>query len=424
MTSRLARVLGVAAAVAALSTAAACGSSDRGSGSGSISLWHGFTDAEATAMTSLVGEWNTKHPKQKVQLVFNSGNDNALQKTNAALVSGKYPDIAYEYGSAATSLARKKQLVDLTSTVKDPSWNWQDFYPGERQAATIDGKVVGLPALVDNLALVYNKSLFDRAGIAYPTASWTWDEFRSAAAKLTSRKDKRFGWAYVDDGSEDTVWRFVAMLWQGGGDLLDSDGTKAAFDSDAGLSALQLLHDMAVEDRSVYLDSGSGNYLNLFNSGRIAMMWTGPWDLSSITDPKYGVQVLPGQTSHASISGPDSWMLFDNGTANVATAKAFMKWFLSPSVHLRFAIATGDLPLRASEEDEPDYSKFEEKYPASKVFVANQQNVTKSRPVITEYPEISAALGQAIQSVLAGKSAPGAALAQAKDTTNGLLQGP
>ena len=39
---------------------------------------------------------------------------------------------------------------------------------------------------------------------------------------------------------------------------------------------------MAVTDKSVYLDTGNGNYLNLFNSGKIAMLWTGPWDLSSI----------------------------------------------------------------------------------------------------------------------------------------------
>ena len=45
---------------------------------------------------------------------------------------------------------------------------------------------------------------------------------------------------------------------------------------------MTLLHDMAVTDKSVYLDNGNGNYLNLFNAGKIAMLWTGPWDLSAI----------------------------------------------------------------------------------------------------------------------------------------------
>ena len=191
--------------------------------------------------------------------------------------------------------------------------------------------MVGLPALVDNLSLVYNKKLFDAAGVAYPTPTWTWDDFRAAAKKLTDASTKQYGWAYVNDASEDTVWRYEALLWQSGGDILDSTGKAAGYDSPAGLKAMTLLHDMAVTDKSVYLDTGNGNYLNLFNSGKIAMLWTGPWDVSSINaDVSYGVQVLPGNgTNHASISGPDSWMVFNNGSKRVAAAKAFLQWLLS-----------------------------------------------------------------------------------------------
>ena len=83
------------------------------------------------------------------------------------------------------------------------------------------------------------------------------------------------------------------MLWQAGGDLLTSDNTKPAFDSDAGKAALQQLQDMAVTDKSVYLDQGNGKYLNLFNSGKIAMLWTGPWDLSSINADVHVRRDLP-----------------------------------------------------------------------------------------------------------------------------------
>nr|WP_284291168.1 extracellular solute-binding protein [Angustibacter aerolatus] len=187
---------------------------------------------------------------------------------------------------------------------------------------------------------------------------------------------------------------------------------------------MQQAHDMAVTDKSVYLDSGSGNYLNLFNDGKIAMLWTGPWDLSSINDDvDYGVQVLPGDTSHASISGPDSWMIFDNGAQKVATAKAFVQFMLSPEEHLKFAIATGDLPVRESETKAPGYAEYLKKYPGGKVFVDNQANVTQVRPNITAYPEISAAIGQAVQAVMAGKAQPADALKTAADTTDGLLAG-
>ena len=50
-----------------------------------------------------------------------------------------------------------------------------------RQVATVNGKIIGMPALVDNLAIVYNKKLFASSGSTPPTPTWTWDDFRAAA---------------------------------------------------------------------------------------------------------------------------------------------------------------------------------------------------------------------------------------------------
>ncbi len=269
-----------------------------------------------------------------------------------------------------------------------------------------------MPALVDNLALVYNKKLFDAAGVAYPTDTWTWDDFRAAAKKLTDSAKKQYGWAYVADGSEDTTWRWIAMLWQAGGDLLSSDGTKSAFDSPAGLQATQLLHDMAVTDKSVYLDPGNGNYLNLFNSGKIGMLWTGPWDLSSInSDVSYGTQILPAASgTHSSIAGPDNWMLFNNGGAREQAAWTFLTWLTSTQTHAQFILGTGDLPTRESETKADGYTAYLAKYPGDAVFVLNLTNVTKARPNTKTYPQISQAIGSQMQGVLIGQTPPKEAL--------------
>ena len=215
-----------------------------------------------------------------------------------------------------------------------------------------------MPALVDNLALVYNKKLFDQAHIPYPTASWTWNDFRAAAKTLTDTANKQFGWAYVADGSEDTVWRFDALLWQAGGDILTPDGSKAAFNSPAGVKAATLLQQMATVDHSVYLDNGNGNYANLFNSGKIGMLFTGPWDLSSFPDVNYGVQILPGDQNHQTISGPDQWVLFNNGSQRTEAAWTFLKWFTSAQQSLQWSLATGDLPIRASTTKLPQYAQY------------------------------------------------------------------
>ena len=186
---------------------------------------------------------------------------------------------------------------------------------------TVNGKIIGVPALVDNLALVYNKKLFAQAGIPPPTANWTWNDFENAAMKFTDPSKKQFGWAYVNDASEDTVWRYWAMLWQAGGSILTPDGKQAAFDSPAGVKAMTLLQTLASHN-SIYLDNGSDNYLAVFTSGHIGMLWTGPWDLSQISAGKsrYGVQILPADQNHQTISGPDNWVVFNNGSARAQAA--------------------------------------------------------------------------------------------------------
>jgi multiple sugar transport system substrate-binding protein len=422
MTSSPRRITALAMGVIAALTLAACTgssgskpSSTQSGGVVQITLSHGYTDVEAKAVTAQVATWNASNPKIQVKLVFNGGNDGALQKTLAGLAAGSSPDIAYEYGSSMAALAGRSQVVDLSNKVKDSSFNWTDFYSFERDAATSSGKVYGVPALVDNLALVYNKKLFDNAGLAYPTDSWTWDDFRAAAKKLTDASRKQYGWAYVADGSEDTTWRWLAMLWQAGGDLVSADGKKAAFDSPAGLKATQLLHDMAVTDKSVYLDQGNGNYLNLFNSDKIGMLWTGPWDLSSInSDVNYGVQILPAAAgTHSSIAGPDNWMVFNKGAAREQAAWTFLTWLTSAQTHGEFTLATGDLPTRASETKLDSYTGYLAKYPGDAVFVLNLGNVTKARPNTKSYPQVSQAIGSQMQGVLIGQKAPQSALTQA-----------
>src|ERR1700729_276821 len=200
-----------------------------------ITVWQGDTEVEAAGFKTLVAEFNKTHPNITVNSQFYGNSDYALQKVLAAIAGGKPPDISYLYGSWAPNIATNPQLVPLNKFIDaDPSFNWNDFFPAERKVATVGNSIIGVPALVDNLALVYNKTLFKQAGIPLPTANWTWSQFESAAIKLTNPAKKQFGWAYVNDASEDTVWRFWAMLWQAGGHLPTPDGKKGAFGSAGG----------------------------------------------------------------------------------------------------------------------------------------------------------------------------------------------
>ena len=130
-----------------------------------IQIWEGWTGAEATAYAHLVSEYEAEHPGVKVSSLY-VNNDDTLQKVLTAVRGGSTPDIAYLYGSWAPNVAQIPQVVNLTQVVKQPGVNWDDFFAGERDVATVNGKVIGIPALVDNLAVVYNKKLFAQGGPA------------------------------------------------------------------------------------------------------------------------------------------------------------------------------------------------------------------------------------------------------------------
>jgi multiple sugar transport system substrate-binding protein len=332
------------------------------------------------------------------------------------------------FGSWSPNIAQIPKLVDMSSYVSQPDWKWDDFYPAERAAATVGNKTVGVPALVDNLAIVYNKKLFADAGIEPPNANWTWDDFRAAAAKLTDPTKGQYGWLIPADGSEDTVWHYLPMLWEAGGDLLSPDNKHATFNSDAGVKALTTLQQMAVTDKSVYLDTTNENGPKLMNSGKIGMLVTGPWDLSSLTDISYGVQVMPtypgSADGHQTISGPDNWVVFDNGDKRKQAAVDFVKWLTAPEQVKAFSLATGDLPTRTSVgQDQAFVGQLDQKLPGVGVFVENLSNVKKARPTVQQYPAVSEALGQAIVSVMLGKDQPADALNAAAKTADAALAG-
>jgi len=422
--TRLAACLAGAVIIALAGCGTGSGGGSGGSASGPIQIWEGYTDVQGKAFAHLVAEYE-QQTGQKIQTLY-VNSDNTLQKVLTAVRGGSPPDIAYLYGSWAPNVAQIPQVVNLTKVVQRPGVNWNDFWVGERAVATVNGKVIGIPALVDNLAVVYNKKMFAQAGLQPPGPDWTWSDFTADAKKLTDASKKQFGTAYVTPGTEDTVWHWEALLWEAGGQLLTPDNKKAAFDSAAGLASLNTLRQMAVTDKSMYLDPSDQTYGTLFNSGKIGMLVTGPWDLSTFSNIDYGVQVMPSfpgtSGGHQTISGPDNWVLFNNGSSRVAAAEKFILWLTAPAQDKQWALATGDLPIRASEgHSAPFVQQLNKAQPGMAAFTANLANVKQARPQLTTYPKISQILGNMVVSVLLGKSEPKAALSAAAQQVDQVL---
>ncbi|WP_329113125.1 ABC transporter substrate-binding protein [Streptomyces sp. NBC_01465] len=426
------RLLRGGAAFAAGTAGAALVSGCAGSGAGGVAadgtvtveLWHGQTDTARKAVESLVAEFNRTHPRIRVDP--GGGGvlaDAMLQKVTAALASGSYPDIAYVFGSDLASIARSPRVVDLTSALRGGATPWTDYWAPVREAVTLNGKVRAAPAVLDALAVVYNKALFRRAGIPYPEEGWTWDEFLDTAGKLTDSGRGVFGTGWPGVGDEDTTWRMWPMIWDLGGDVVADDGHSIGF-ADQGERALATLARLA-DDKSVYIDPkpGSEQMYKVFLSGRMGMVATGPWQLPDIIDAKidYGVVPLPTYTGRpVTISGPDTWTVFDNGSARSRAAIEFVSWMNRPEQDVRWDIQAGSLPLTTATARRPEWKQHSARTTGLQVFTDALASA-RVRPIHAAYPQISMALGEAVVSVLLGRRSPSQALRTCADTANAAL---
>lgn len=420
--ARYRRATALVVAVAAAGALTACSSGSKAAtefdpeADVTITYWTGQADEAQTILEGLAAEFEDLHPNVTIDISSGApSTEDLLQKLSASFAGGTYPDISYAFGSWASELDESDRTLDLTDRVADPDVAWDQFPEAARLTAQpTGGKIIGFPAVVDNLSLIYNTTVFDAAGVDYPDADWSWDEFRAAAKELTDPATSTYGYAYSVSGTEETTWQFWPHLWQRGGDILSEDGTTAEFASDAGVDALTFLRDMAVEDQSVYLDQTDTTFGQLFASDRIAMITSGPWQLYDlgVAGTQYGVTQLPGfDGDHQTVSGPDLWVLFDHKDPNREHwAYEFTKWLTDAAQDVRWNVAYGNLPLRSSEIDTPEFAAQVEAMPGLDIIAENGANAVTPRPTVAGYNKLSEAIGGAISAVLQGKGDPREAL--------------
>jgi multiple sugar transport system substrate-binding protein len=380
--------------------------------------WSGQADEPQRALEKLAKDFEAMHPNVHIEASSGaSTTDELLTKMSAGFAAGQYPDISYAFGSWASELGASGKTLDITDQVTQADVKWDEFPKAAQLTASPGGKTIGFPAVVGNLSLFYNPDLFDKAGLDYPTPDWTWDDYRAAAKTCTDPAAKVYGTSYPVSGSEDTTWRFWPLLWQNGGAVLSDDEKSAAFDSDAGVKALEFLRAMAVDDKSVYLDQTDEKYGTLFKDGQTCMMISGPWQLYDLVTAgsSYAVQVLPGTDGdHQTVSGQDLWVLLDHDDANRAHwSYEFAKWLTTAGIDEQVNLAQGNLPLRSSAAGTPGFEAFVTEYPGADVAFANMANATTPRPTVKGYVGLSAAIGEQISAVLQGGAQPKEALDKA-----------
>jgi len=239
-----------------------------------------------------------------------------LKKYLAQIAGGSAPDIMYIHFSWAQQLIKQGSVIPLDSYVQQQAdFNIDYFTKPSLVSYKRDGKLWGIPYDEGPGILYYNKEIFDKAGVKYPTADWTLDDLKANAKKLTSGEgpNKIFGFQNYPNPGDSTM--APSYLYPYGAAYVDEPKEdKCLITSPEAVQAMQWWTDMRFTDKSVPspadLQTVQGDP---FQFGRVAMKIDGSWATPGINqNAKFKWDVAPwpkGPKKHSTFSAGSSYMI-------------------------------------------------------------------------------------------------------------------
>lgn len=232
----------------------------------------------------------------------------------AATQGGDMPDVFWmhsdqiatyaQYDDILLNLSDKIEKSDKIDLNNYPE-NLVNIYKNEA------GDQLAIPKDIDTCAVWYNKTMFDEAGIPYPTSDWTWEDFREIAKKLTNPEKNQYGTS-IKPGSYQESW--YSTIYAYGGEVISEDKTKSGFDNPKTIEAMQLIENI-IKDGSMpdYTVVAENNTEELMMAGTVAMTFQGSWmipDMASNDFIKENCDIAPlpkGPNGTKSISNGLGW---------------------------------------------------------------------------------------------------------------------
>src|SRR6201996_8143424 len=257
---------------------------------------------------------------------------------DAKLASGKMDNVFYTYFTDAENVISSGQAADISKyagQVKSLGSLQPDLVNLYRQGGSSGGDLYGVPVSNYTLGLLYNKQLFQRAGLDPSQPPTTWDQVRADAKKISALGNGIVGYG---DYSAANVggWHFTAEMYSFGGSVVS--GQKASFDNATGMNVLKNLQAMRWTDNSM----GSKQLLQyndlpqMMGSGKLGMYVAAPDNVTYIHQ-EYGSSYtnlaegpMPGDGG--TLLGGDGYMFNKKDTpAQIQAGIKFLNFeFLTP----------------------------------------------------------------------------------------------
>lgn len=264
--------------VLAAATVASCFSTITVMADDTVTIRYGLWDSnQEPAIREIADAFEAANPDIKIEIEVTPWKEYWTNLETSA-IGGSAPDVFWMNGPHATQYARGGMMLDLNDYIEGSELVAKEDFPSSLiDLYTIDGGWYGMPKGFDTGAIWYNKTLFDAAGIEYPTDDWTWDEFWEKAVALTDADNGIYGTAVQLD--EQAGWYNTIGMF--GGWVISDDKKESGFADENTIAGIKCWTDMieaGISPSYAQLNDTSSN--TLFESGKIAMQWGASYNLA------------------------------------------------------------------------------------------------------------------------------------------------
>lgn len=242
-----------------------------------LSFWVPLSGGDGDFMRELVNQFNEQHEDVNVE-ILNLKAEEYYTKIRTSVTSNQAPDIALSHTSKLAELQSSNMIESIEETAKTANVDWSTFSENIVNGTIINDEHYAIPLDTHALIMYVNKSIVEEAGLldsnGLPTIEPGAEGFLKFLQKVQSNTDSSiFPLSATSNGDSPlrVWWTFFSQL---GGELLNADGTQAAFNNDKGLKALNYINEMVEQD---LWPRNIGNGGELFTAQRAAIHLNGVW---------------------------------------------------------------------------------------------------------------------------------------------------
>ena len=391
--------------------------------SGSVTLnVSGFSSspAEDALVQQNLNKFSQLHPNIHINWSPIPGDYPTKMRANVA--SGTVPDVFYLTPDMSSEYIGANKVLNLSPYMARDNVSPNDYYSSLINPFTCkSGQIYGIPKDWNTLGMFYNKTMFQAAGLAAPTAGWTWADMQSDAQKLT--KNPGTQQSVYGITLDNSTSRWGAFLFANGGSILNKDGTQAAFTSQAAVQSLQFYTSFQKNNTGTRPENVGSTWAgDAFGKERAAMAMEGGWLIpymaQTYPNVQYGIAPLPVAPTgkQADLIYTNAWSAYA-GTHHPDAAWQLIKYMTGAAVQTSQLHAGFALPTLKSLANDPYFSQN----PGVKVMfdAASYGYADYYGP---QDQAIHADLDNAIEEVLLNKQDPQTALTAAASKVNSQLQ--